>query len=86
MSKELPQKITLNGYGETMDFTLTNKREIRWYETSLNTEDKWKTYEFKYNEVFYQTKFGWGVFVDIDKMETISYDGTEWGNQTIKRR
>ena len=31
MNKELPDKIKLNGYGETMEFTLTDKREIKYY-------------------------------------------------------
>lgn len=84
MNKELPDKIKLNGYGETMEFTLTDKREIKYYgKTNESNESLWRTYKLKDNEVFYQTEFGWGVFVNVDKMETVSYDGTEWGKQKI---
>ena len=84
MNKELPNKIKLNGYGETIEFTLTDKREIKYYgKTNESNESLWRTDKLKDNEVFYQSKWGWGVFVNVDKMETISYDGTEWGNQKI---
>lgn len=84
MSKELPNKIKLNGYGKTMEFTLTDKREIKYYgRAKESNESLWRTDKLKDNEVFYQSEFGWGVFVNVDKMETVSYDGTEWGSQKI---
>jgi len=43
----------------------------------------WRTSKLKHNEVFYQSEWGWGVFVDVIKMETVSYDGTEWCGQKI---
>jgi hypothetical protein len=86
MSKEeLPDKIRLDGYGLTMEFILTDKRQIDYYgKTNTTNESLWRTDKLKDNEVFYQTIFGWGVFVDVNKMETVSYDGTEWGGQKIK--
>jgi hypothetical protein len=80
----LPEKIKLNGYGEMIEFFLTDKREIKYYgKTKTSNESLWRTDKLKDNEVFYQTEWGWGVFVDVDKMETISYDGTDWGGQKI---
>jgi hypothetical protein len=80
----LPEKIKLNGYGETIDFSLTNKREIIYYgKTKTSNESLWRTDKLKDKEVFYQTEWGWGVIVDVDKMKTTSYDGTEWGCQKI---
>ena len=80
----LPEKIKLNGYGETIEFSLTNKREIKYHgKTKTSNESLWRTDKLKDNEVFYQTECSWGVFVDVDKMETVSYDGTEWGSQKI---
>ncbi len=74
---DLPKTIKLSGYGETMEFNLSHKRELK---VGPNDEE---IYQLKDDEAFYQTKFGWGVFVDIDKMETINYDKTEWGGQKI---
>jgi hypothetical protein len=80
----LPEKIKLNGYGEMIEFSLTDKREIKYYgKTKTSNESLWRTDKLKDNEVFYQTEWGWGVIVDVDKMETISYDGTNWGGQKI---
>lgn len=82
---KLPKTIKLKGYGETIEFSLTDKREIKYYgKTKTSNECLWRTNKLKDNEVFYQTEFGWGVFVDVDKMETVSYDGSEWGGQKIK--
>lgn len=85
----LPEKIKLNGYGETVEFFLTNKREINYKPKNGSLTDdlnqNWLlTEKLKDNEVFYQSVWGWGVFVDVNKMETISYDETEWGGQKIK--
>ena len=74
---DLPKTITLSGYGETMEFNLSHKRELK---VGPNDED---AYQLKDSEVFYQTEFGWGVFVDVDEMETVTYDNTKWGNQKI---
>jgi hypothetical protein len=80
----LTEKIKLKGYGETIEFFLTDKREIKYYgKTKTSNESLWRTYKLNDNEVFYQTEWGWGVFVDVDRLETISYDGTEWGGQKI---
>jgi hypothetical protein len=80
----LPEKIKLNGYEEMIEFSLTDKREIKYHgKTKTSNESLWRTDKLKDNEVFYQTEWGWGVFVDVDKMETVSYDGTDWGGQKI---
>ncbi len=80
----LPKTIKLKGYGNFIEFSLTNKREIEYFgKTKTSNESLWRTDKLNDNEVFYQTVWGWGVFVDVDKMETISYDGTEWGGQKI---
>jgi hypothetical protein len=84
----LPEKIKLSGYGKTMEFSLTNKREIKYPPKNgslIDDLDKnWLiTEKLKDNEVFYKTEWGWGVFVDREKMETIPYDGAEWGGQKI---
>ena len=84
----LPEKIKLKGYGETIEFSLTDKREIKYppKNGSLidDLDENWlMTERLKDNEVFYQSEWGWGVFVDVNKLETISYDGTEWGGQKI---
>ena len=84
----LPEKIKLNGYGEMIEFSLTNKREIKYRPKNGSLiddlDENWLiTEKMKDNEVFYQSEWGWGVFVDVDKMETISYDGTDWGSQKI---
>ena len=76
---DLPEKIKLIGYGEIIEFNLTDKREIKYYGTTkTSNESLWRTDRLKDNEVFYQSEWGWGVFIDVDKMETISYDDTEW--------
>jgi len=74
---DLPKTIKLNGYDETMEFNLSHKRKLK---VGPNDED---IYQLKDNEAFYQTEFGWGVFVNVDKMETVTYDNTKWGNQKI---
>jgi hypothetical protein len=85
----LPDTIKLKGYGEEVKFILTNKREIKYLPkngTCLieDLDENWlMTEKLKDNEVFYLSEWGWGVFVDIDKMETIGYSGTEWENQKI---
>jgi hypothetical protein len=84
----LPEKIRLNGYGETIEFSLTDKREIKYKPKNGSLiddlDENWLiTEKLKDNEVFYQTEWGWGVFLDTDKMETVSYDGTDWGGQKI---
>lgn len=81
---EIPLKIKLSGYGEIMEFSLTNLRELKCYGTAKDdNQSKWRIEKFKDNELFYQTEFGWGVFLNVDTMETVSYDGTEWGGQKI---
>ncbi len=88
MNMNLPNKIKLNAYGETIGFSLTNKREIKYQPKNgsliEDLDENWLMIEkLKDNEVFYQSEWGWGVIVDVDKMETVSYDGTEWGGQKI---
>ena len=66
----LPQKIKLNIHGEEIDFSLTDKREIKYYgKTETSNESLWRTDKLEDNEVFYQTEWGWGVFVNIDELE-----------------
>ena len=80
----LPEKIILTGYGIEMEFVLSNIREIKYYgKTKDSNESLWRNEKIKDNEVFYHTEFGWGVFVNTDTMETLSYDVTEWGCQKI---
>jgi len=88
LEERLPKKIKLNGYGEIVEFSLTNKREIKVKPKNGSLIDEldenWLTREkLKDNEVFYQTEFGWGVFFNTDTFETISYDGTEWGGHKL---
>ena len=64
----LPQKIKLVIHGEEIDFSLTDKREIKYYgKTATSNESLWRTDKLEDNEVFYQTKWGWGVFVNIEE-------------------
>ena len=64
----LPQKIKLTIHGEEIDFSLTDKREIKYYgKTATSNESLWRTDKLEDNEVFYQTKWGWGVFVNIEE-------------------
>jgi len=84
----LPNKIKLNDYVETIGFSLTNNREIKYQPKNgsliEDLDENWLMIEkLKDNEVFYQSEWGWGVIVDVDKMETVSYDRTEWGGQKI---
>ena len=66
----LPQKIKLNIHGEEIDFSLTDKREIKYYgKTETSNESLWRVDKLEDNEVFYQTEWGWGVFVNIDELE-----------------
>ena len=66
----LPQKIKLTIHGEEIDFSLTDKREIKYYgKTATSNESLWRTDKLEDNEVFYQTEWGWGVFVKIEERE-----------------
>ena len=53
----LPQKIKLAIHGET----------------KTSNESLWRTDKLKDNEVFYQTEWGWGVFVNIEE-RVLSYE------------
>jgi hypothetical protein len=69
MSK-LPEKIELDIHGESIEFSLTNKREIKYYgKTKTSNESLWRTDKLDDNEVFYQTEWGWGVFVTVEERE-----------------
>ena len=86
---KLPKTIKLKGYREAIEFFLTDKREIKYKPKNGSfIEDLDENYlmveKLEDNVVFYESEWGWGVFVDIDKMETISYDGSEWGGQKIE--
>jgi hypothetical protein len=84
LEESLPKKIKLKGYADEMEFSLTDKREIKFYGiTKESNESLERAEKLKDNEVFYQTEFGWGVFLNTDTFETISYDGTEWGGQKL---
>ena len=64
----LPQKIKLAIHGEEIDFSLTDKREIKYYgKTETSNESLWRVDKLEDNEVFYQTEWGWGVFVNIEE-------------------
>jgi hypothetical protein len=66
----LPQKIKLTIHGEEIEFSLTDKREIKYYgKTETSNESLWRTDKLDDNEVFYQTEWGWGVFVKIEERE-----------------
>ncbi len=70
----LPQKIKLTIHEEEIDFSLTDKREIKYYgKTETSNESLWRTDKLEDNEVFYQTEWGWGVFVNIDE-RVLSHD------------
>ena len=86
--ERLPKKIKLTGHGGEIEFSLTDKREIKCKPKNgsfiEDLDENWLTIEkLKDNEVFYQSEWGWGVFVNIDTFETISYDGTEWGGHKL---
>jgi thymidylate synthase len=84
LEERLPKKIKLKGYGDEIEFSLTDKREIKYYgKTKESNESLERVEKLKNNEVFYQTEFGWGVFFNTDTFETVSYDGTEWGGQKL---
>jgi hypothetical protein len=84
LDEKLPKKINLKGYADEMEFSLTDKREIKFYGiTKESNESLERVEKLKDNEVFYETDFGWGVFLNTDTFETISYDGTEWSGQKI---
>ena len=66
----LPQNIKLTIHGEEIEFSLTDKREIKYYgKTKTSNESLWRTDKLEDNEVFYQTEWGWGVFVKIEERE-----------------
>jgi len=84
LEERLPKKIKLTGHGDVMEFSLTDKRELNYYgRTKESNESKWRTEKLKDNEVFYETEFGWGVFLNTDTFETVTYDGTEWGSHKL---
>jgi len=84
LEERLPKKIKLTGHGDVMEFSLTDKRELNYYgRTKESNESKWRTEKLKDNEVFYETEFGWGVFLNTDTFETVTYDGTEWGGHKL---
>jgi hypothetical protein len=66
----LPKKIKLDIHGETIEFSLTNKREIKYYgKTETSNESLWRIDKLDDNEVFYQTEWGWGVFITVEERE-----------------
>ena len=67
---KLPEKIELDIHGETIEFSLTDKREIKYYgKSKTSNESLWRTDKLDDNEVFYQTEWGWGVFVTVEERE-----------------
>ena len=75
----LPQKIKLTILGEEIDFSLTDKREIKYYgKTATSNESLWRTDKLEDNEVFYQTEWGWGVFVNIEERELVVEERVKW--------
>jgi hypothetical protein len=66
----LPQNIKLTIHGEEIEFSLTGKREIKYYgKTVTSNESLWRTDKLEDNEVFYRSEWGWGVFVKIEERE-----------------
>jgi hypothetical protein len=75
----LPQNIKLTINGEEIEFSLTDKREIKYYgKTETSNESLWRTDKLEDNEVFYQTEWGWGVFVKIEERELSLGERTEY--------
>ena len=75
----LPQNIKLIIHGEEIEFSLTDKREIKYYgKTETSNESLWRTDKLEDNEVFYQTEWGWGVFVKIEERELNLDDRNQW--------
>lgn len=67
---KLPQKIKLKIQGEEIDFHLTDKREIKYYgRTEDSNESLWRIDSLGHDEVFYQTEWGWGIFAKIEERE-----------------
>ncbi len=67
---KLPEKIELDIHGETIEFYLTDKREIKYHgKSKTSNESLWRTDKLDDNEVFYQTEWGWGVFVTVEERE-----------------
>jgi hypothetical protein len=67
---KLPEKIELDIHGETIEFSLTDKREIKYHgKSKTSNESLWRTDKLDDNEVFYQTEWGWGVFVTVEERE-----------------
>ena len=84
MSK-LPKKIELDIHGEMIEFSLTDKREIKYYgKTKTSNESLWRTDKLDDNEVFYQTEWGWGVFVTVEERELIDKERIELAGGRIQ--
>jgi hypothetical protein len=78
----LPQNIKLTIHGEEIEFSLTDKREIKYYgKTETSNESLWRTDKLEDNEVFYQTEWGWGVFVKIEERELSLEEKCDWLNK-----
>ena len=75
----LPQKMKLTIHGEEIDFSLTDKREIKYYgKTETSNESLWRVDKLEDNEVFYQTEWGWGIFVKIEERELNTDERNKW--------
>ena len=75
----LPQNIKLTIHGEEIEFSLTGKREIKYYgKTVTSNESLWRTDKLEDNEVFYRSEWGWGVFVKIEERELSTQERNEW--------
>ena len=78
----LPKKIKLDIHGETIEFSLTNKREIKYYgKTETSNESLWRIDKLDDNEVFYQTEWGWGVFITVEERELSLEERGEWDSK-----
>jgi hypothetical protein len=76
---KLPEKIELDIHGETIEFSLTDKREIKYYgKSKTSNESLWRTDKLDDNEVFYQTEWGWGVFVTVEERELSLEERAKW--------
>ena len=68
-----------SGEGEPIDFILSDKREIRYYGKSKDSNEYiWRTESLEDDEVLYETIHGWGLFVNTTTNEIKSLDGKSW--------
>jgi hypothetical protein len=75
---DLPEYVICKAYGCTEIFRLYPHREITIYGPREGHRDDPFIYKLESNEVLYQSRFGWDLYVDIHTMTVISPRGSEW--------